>query len=182
MEPMKKPEEKIQEYEQITQKMEQDILKLQEWKEHAQKISIDFEEYKQIAAKENQRIIQNANTSLIEKIIPVVENFERALQYFQTNQINSEMKMVVKGVEMIYQSFIQVLESEGLKPIPAEVGTQFNPYEHEVVEKKETNEFEEYAIIEVVEKGYLFHSKILKPARVKIAIPVQQEPTKTTEE
>lgn len=174
---MKHPEEKIQEYEEVTRKMEQDILKLQEWKEHAQKISIDFEEYKQVAVKEKQRITQNANASLIEKLIPVATNFERALGYFQGNNLSKEMSMVVKGVEMIYLSFIQVLEGEGLKGISAEVGAPFDPFEHEVMEKVETDEFHEYSIIEVVEKGYRFQGTILKPARVKIAIPIQVEKT-----
>jgi len=78
--------------------------------------------------------------------------------------------MMTKGVEMIFQSLKATLENEGLEEIPTRVGELFDPFAHEVVDKVQDVSLPENAIVEVVEAGYRFQKKVLKPSRVTVAV------------
>ena len=130
---------------------------------YAKRLKASFENFKREAAEEKQRIIKNANEYLIGKIITVLDDFDRA---FENKDGGTAF---VEGVEKIYKKLLRVLESEGLVVINPE-GGKFDPFEHEAFEKVESEDHEEYAILEVVEKGYKFHGKVLKPAKVKVAV------------
>jgi len=139
-----------------------------ELENYARRLKAEFENYKQLVAKEKQQIIKSATEYMIEKLIPIVDDFERALKNLNLDDLN-KLKNFAKGVEMIYKSLIRLLENEGVKVIESN-GKKFDPFEHEAVEKIETDEFDEYTVIEEIEKGYKIHSKVIKPAKVKVAI------------
>jgi molecular chaperone GrpE len=139
-----------------------------ELESYSKKLKAEFENYKQLVVKEKQQIIKNATEYMIEKLIPIVDNFERALKNVNFDDLES-LKSLIKGVEMIYKSLLKLLENEGVKIIESN-GKKFDPFEHEAVEKIETDEVDEFTIIEEIEKGYKLHSKVLKPAKVKVAI------------
>jgi len=69
---------------------------------------------------------------------------------------------------LIYKKLLNTLEKEGLSKI--QVGETFDPFEYEAVERVETDDVEEYTVLEVLESGYKFHGKVLKPAKVKVAV------------
>jgi len=91
--------------------------------------------------------------------------------------------MIIKGVQMIYQSFINTLESEGLRKIDATPGEKYDPFEQEIADKVPSADKEEHTILEVVENGYKFNEKVLKPVRVKVTVlPGEDDSSKKTGE
>lgn len=147
-----------------------EIERLKEIERYAVSLKYDFESFKQISAKEKQRIINSSNESFVEKLIPVLSNFERALKYIKVENPSDELKRIVKGVEMIYSSLYVALENEGLKEICVETGKPFDPFDHEVSNKIETCEYPEDSVIDVVENGFKFKGKVIKPAKVVVAV------------
>jgi len=162
--------EKIkEELEELKRENEELKKRNRELEDYAKRLKASFENYKREVVEEKKRIIKNANEYLVGKITQVLDDFDRAFKIAE----NSEG--FVEGMKKIYKKLINILESEGLDVINPEK-EMFDPFEHEAFEKVESNEHEEYSIVEVVEKGYKFHGKVLKPAKVKVAIkPAKEE-------
>lgn len=152
--------------------------KYNELENYTRRLKAEFENYKQLVAKEKQQIIKGATEYLIEKLIPIVDDFERALKSLNLNDMNN-LRNFAKGVEMIYRSLFRLLENEGVRIIESN-GKKFDPFEHEAVEKVETDEFDEYTVIEEIERGYKIHSRVVKPAKVKVSIkPMKKSEVET---
>ncbi|MCD6449899.1 MAG: nucleotide exchange factor GrpE [Thermotogaceae bacterium] len=140
-----------------------------ELEDYAKRQKAAFENYKREVIEEKKRIIKNANEYLVDKITQVLDDFDRAFKMKE----NSEG--FIEGMKKIYKKLVNILENEGLSVINPEA-SMFNPFEHEAFEKVESDEHEEYSIVEVIEKGYKFHGKVLKPAKVKVAVkPAKKE-------
>ncbi|PLV56953.1 nucleotide exchange factor GrpE [Thermotoga sp. SG1] len=154
----------------LSQECEELKEKYRELEEYAKRLKAEYENYREEVAREKRELIKNANEYLISKLIPILDDFERAL-----NQKDHE-KSFYDGVKLIYKKLLNTLEKEGLSKI--QVGETFDPFEHEAVERVETDDVEEYTILEVLESGYKFHGKVLKPAKVKVAV----KPRKKDEE
>lgn len=132
---------------------------------HLKELKAQFENFKKDSLKEREMILRNANEYLLAKLIPVLDDMERA---FSIAQEVGSYEDFYKGMKMIHRKLWKILNDEGFFKI--EVGQKFDPFEHEAVEKVETREKEEYDILEVVENGYKYHTKVLKPAKVKVAV------------
>ena len=144
------------------EKIEKLEKRCKELEEYAKRLKARFENYKMEVAQEKQMIIKNANEYLVGRLIPILDDLDRALKSAQPT------KSFVEGIEKIYKKLIKTLEKEGLTVLEPE--GKFDPFEHEAFEKVETSEHEEYEILEVLEKGYKYHGKVLKPAKVKVAV------------
>lgn len=143
-------------------KLEELEKRLKEMEEYAKRLKAEYENFREEVAREKQEIIKNASEYIVSKLIPILDDFERALKHAKNDET------FVKGVEIIYKRLMNTLENEGLSRI--EIGEKFNPFEHEAVEKIETEDVEEYTILEKIENGYKFHGRVIKPAKVKVAI------------
>ncbi len=132
---------------------------------HLKELKAQFENFKKDSLKEREMILKNANEYLLAKLIPVLDDMDRA---FSIAQEVGSYEDFYKGMKMIHRKLWKILNDEGFFRI--EVGQKFDPFEHEAVEKVETGEKEEYDILEVVENGYKYHTKVLKPAKVKVAV------------
>jgi len=128
----------------------------------AQRLKADFINFRKRTAKEKMGIGIQAKIELICEILPVLDNFERALN------IESEDEEFKKGVEMIYKQLINTLRQKGLTKIAAK-GEEFDHRYHEAVCQVEDTEQESGIIIEEIEKGYIFEERIVRPAKVKVA-------------
>ena len=158
-----KKDELVKKCEEFEKKIEEMEKRIKELEDYAKRLKAQYENYKKEAAEEKQKIIKNANEYLVSKIIPVLDDFERALKSVD------EENAFVEGMRKIHKKLVSILESEGLSVIDPE-GGKFDPFEHEAFEKVETEEHEEYSVLEVIEKGYRFHRKVIKPAKVKVAV------------
>lgn len=125
----------------------------------------DFDNFRRRTMKEKEELGQYASMKLIEQLLPVVDNFERAIA---ATGANKDFDSLAKGVEMIFKQLAQVLEQEGLKPMTT-VGEVFNPDFHQAIMQVESDEYEEGVVVEEVQKGYMMKDKVLRPAMVKVS-------------
>lgn len=125
------------------------------------RLQAEFENYKKRSAKEQREFMEYANENLVINLLDVIDSFESALK--SNNEVLEK-----DGVERIYRQFYNILEKEGLSYIDA-IGKEFNHYEHEAVSIVETNEYPEHTVIEELQKGYKFKSKVIRPSMVKVA-------------
>lgn len=125
----------------------------------------DFDNFRRRTLKEKEELAQYATAKLVGQLLPVLDNFQRALQ---TSGDASQSDSFAKGVDMIYRQLFQVLEAEGLKPMEP-VGQSFDPEHHQAIMQVETDEFEEGTVVEVMQPGYWLKDKVIRPAMVKVS-------------
>jgi len=122
----------------------------------------EFDNARKRAAKEQQDFRDFAMADAIRSLLPVVDNFERALQ------AKSETADFRAGVELIYKQLRDVLTKLGVQPIEAK-GQQFDPHVHEAIEMVETLDAADHEVLEEWQRGYKFKDRLLRPAMVKVA-------------
>jgi molecular chaperone GrpE len=125
----------------------------------------DFDNFRRRSRLEKEDFAKYASAKLLEQLIPVVDNFERALG---ASRESKDYEALLKGVDMIFRQLDQVLVSEGLTPMNA-VGQPFNPEFHQAIMQVESEEHEEGIVLEEIQKGYLLKDKVLRPAMVKVS-------------
>lgn len=125
----------------------------------------DFDNFRRRTQKEKEDLAQYASMKLIGQLLPVVDNFERAVAAASANQ---DFEALAKGVDMIFRQLEQTLQQEGLKAMDA-VGEPFNPEFHQAIMTVESDEHEEGIIVEEVQKGYILKERVLRPAMVKVS-------------
>jgi len=102
--------------------------------------------------------------SLLSDLLPVLDNFERALQVEATSE---EAASIVKGIEMVYRSLIEAIEKEGLQVIKAE-GEPFDPNIHQAVMQEQDSEKETGVVLRELQKGYILKDRVLRPSMVSV--------------
>ena len=102
--------------------------------------------------------------SLLSDLLPVLDNFERALQVETTSE---ETASIIKGIEMVYRSLLEATEKEGLQVIKAE-GEQFDPNIHQAVMQEQDSEKETGVVLRELQKGYILKDRVLRPAMVSV--------------
>jgi len=122
----------------------------------------EFENARRRAAKEQQDFRDFAMADAIKSLLPVVDNFERALQS------KSEAADFRAGVELIYKQLRDVLTKLGVQPIAAK-GEQFDPHVHEAIEMVETRDAADHEVLEEWQRGYKYKDRLLRPAMVRVA-------------
>lgn len=129
------------------------------------RVQADFDNFRRRSRQEKEEFAKYASSKLIEQLLPILDNFERALE---TGKDTKDLESLLKGIDMIFRLLSQVLEQEGLKPIEA-VGQPFNPEYHQAIMTVESAEHDEGIVIEEIQKGYNLKDKILRPTMVKVS-------------
>jgi len=140
-------------------------LQAEEHQQRLLRVQADYDNFRRRTRQEKEELYKYAASDLLEKLLPVLDNFDRALA---TAQGGSDYDALLKGIDMIFRQFQQVLEQTGLTSMEA-VGQPFNPEYHEAVMKVEDEEHEEGIVLEELQKGYMFKDKVLRPAMVKVS-------------
>jgi len=138
--------------------------------EHWQRLlrtTADFDNFKKRAAREKQDAIKFANESVMQKIIPVLDNFEMALAATQNTSAEG-VKSLQDGVAMIHSQLKSALTDAGLEEVDA-TGKPFDPNLHEAVSQQESAEVAEGNVLQQLRKGYRFRERLLRPATVIVA-------------
>ena len=138
-----------------------------EMKSRYVRLQADFANFKKRTATEKQQISEVVKMDVLQNILPVIDNFERALQVPQ-DSLSDELKSFVDGYTMIYKQLMTVLEKEGVTKIDA-VGKPFDPNYHQAVMRVPSDEYDNDVVVEVLQEGYLLGDKTLRPAMVKVA-------------
>lgn len=105
-----------------------------------------------------------ASSSLLQKLLPVIDNFERAIE---SSKQTDNLEMLQQGIDMVYRQLMDALKEEGAVPIEA-VGQPFDPYYHQAVMQEENDEYESGIISGEFQKGYQLKDKVIRPAMVKV--------------
>jgi molecular chaperone GrpE len=130
------------------------------------RVQADFDNFRRRTRLEKEDFAKYASLKLIEQLLPVVDNFERALS---SSKDTKDFEALVKGLDMTFRQLDQLLAQEGLTPIEA-VGQPFNPEFHQAIMQVESEEHEEGIVVEVIQKGYLLKDKVIRPAMVKVSV------------
>ena len=131
------------------------------------RLTADFDNYKKRAAREKQEAIRYANEGLLEKLVPVLDNFDAALSAVQTSASDNAQSLQT-GVNMIFQQLKKVLTDSGLEEVDA-TGQKFDPNLHEAVSQQETSDVPEGEVVQQLRKGYKLRDRLLRPATVVVA-------------
>ncbi len=140
---------------------------LQEAKEKMLRLHADFDNFRKRTNKEKEEWFQYASLNILEKILPVIDNLERALS--SLNQQSEETQNLFAGILMTYRQLLEVLQKEGLEAITP-VGQIFDPTVHEAIMQVPVEDGQEdNQVVEELRRGYRFKDKVIRPSLVKVA-------------
>ena len=134
-----------------------------ELNERIVRLTADFDNFRKRAQREKDEARQFANQGLLEKLLPVLDNFEMAL-----TAVKDADPSVRDGVQMILDQLLGVLKESGVAPVDA-MGHPFDPNLHEALSQEETTEVEEGTVVQQVQRGYKLNDRLVRPARVVVA-------------
>ena len=144
----------------------QDALKqrIEELEDRVKRQMAEFENFRKRTEKEKTMMFETGAKSVIEKILPVVDNFERGLAAVSEEEKDGAF---AQGMEMIYKQLMTELDNMQVKPIPA-VGEEFNPDFHNAVMQVESDEFESGVIAQELQKGYTYRDSVVRHSMVAV--------------
>jgi len=133
--------------------------------ENFKRLAAEFDNFRKRTVKEKEGIYVNATTDIIESFLPVIDNMELANQNVHKSQ---EIDDVLKGFELVYRQFNDVLEKIGVEPIEC-LDQDFDPEIHNAVMHTEDDKYQENKVIEEFQKGYTYKGKVIRHSMVKVA-------------
>src|SRR6266403_4492808 len=138
---------------------------LDRFRDLALRSQADFENYKKRSAREKEEAIKYANSSLLEKLIAIVDNFELGLE---AARAEGEKSPVFSGMSMVLKQLMDFLADSGLQPIDA-TGRKFDPNLHEAIAHEPSAEFPEGVVIRQTRRGYRMKDRLLRPSSVVVS-------------
>lgn len=126
----------------------------------------DFENAKKRLTRERDDFVRFSQEKLIRELLPVLDNFERALSHGVGTSQDASAKAVVTGIQMVFKQLEEILKSQGLKRVKT-VGEIFDPHQHEAVAYV-SSPGKENEITDEVEAGYFLHDRLLRAAKVRV--------------
>lgn len=144
----------------------QDALKekVEELEDRVKRQMAEFENFRKRTEKEKTAMFETGAKSVIEKMLPVVDNFERGLASVPEEEKDGA---IAQGMQMIYKQLMTELENLDVKPIPA-VGEEFNPEFHNAVMQTQSEEFESGVIAQELQKGYTYRDSVVRHSMVAV--------------
>jgi len=158
-------EEAREELEKLREELEKAGAQAAEYLDGWQRTQAEFSNYKKRQEVERAQMIALANAALLYKLLPIVDDFERAIA---TLPVNLSKLTWCEGVLLIKHKLGAILESEGVKPIETE-GQMFDPRYHEAVTYEEVSGYDDGQIVGEVQRGYILGERVLRPALVRVA-------------
>jgi len=136
------------------------------------RVSAEFENYKKRAAREMNDFRKFANESFVKAMLPVVDNLDRAIE--SSSDDDHSNSSVVEGVNMTLKEILKIFEQFGVKPFES-LGKTFDPALHQAVMQEESDDHPEKTILNELEKGYMMHDRLLRPAMVVVSKKTDSE-------
>jgi len=138
---------------------------LQRFRDLALRSQADFENFRKRAAREKEDAVKFANAAFLERLIPILDNFELGLNAARTGAENSPILM---GMDMVAKQLNDFLLGSGVEPVNGE-GQPFNPNLHEAVAQEESADVPEGSIVRQLRRGYKLRERLLRPATVVVS-------------
>ena len=154
--PLTKEEVKAAKKKAKAEKKDKAKEKIEELEDRVKRQMAEFDNFRKRTEKEKSQMFEIGVKSVIEKILPVVDNFERGLQ---TAAPEGEAAAFMEGMNMVYKQLMTELEGIGVKAIEA-IGTEFNPEFHNAVMQVESEEYESGIVAQELQKGYMYHDTV----------------------
>jgi molecular chaperone GrpE len=149
----------------LEQKIEDLTEKAADWQDKYIRLSAEFDNYRKRTLKEKSDLIRIANEDLLKDILPVVDDFERGIDFVDKSQ---DLEALRTGIHLIYNKFAEFLKQEGLKEIPSKEQV-FDLDFHEALTKiPAPNEELKGKVVDVIEKGYTLNDKVIRYAKVVV--------------
>ena len=127
----------------------------------------ELQNYKKRKDEEVNRILKYSDEDLILELLPIIDNFERAIKLDDQN-LNDELSKFLEGFKMIYTSILNLLNKYEVIEIES-LGKEFDPTYHQAVITDDIEEYDNNSVIEVLQKGYMYKDKVIRPAMVKVS-------------
>lgn len=140
---------------------------LQEWKERCMRVTADFENFKRREEKARLQVARYAQGEFITGFLPILDNFERALQQKKQEEIPADLQSWFTGIVLIDKELQKYFNALGLQEIKET--QEFDPTLHEAVMTVQSSEVPTGNIVAVLQKGYRFKDSVIRPAKVSIA-------------
>jgi molecular chaperone GrpE len=138
---------------------------LDRFRDLALRSQADFENYKKRAAREKEEAVKYANSALLDRLMPVVDNFELGLEAARGE---GESSPVFSGMSMVLKQLMDFLTEQGLQPIDA-TGQKFDPNLHEAIAHEPSEQFPEGVVIRQTRRGYRMKDRLLRPSSVVVS-------------
>ena len=149
-------------------------------KDSLKRAQADLINYRKRTEEERQTLIKYGNERLLVKILPILDEFNMALNHSQSDETQSAW---FDGIRLIHRKLQSIIESEGVTSIDAK-GESFDPLEHEAIAQQESDEHEENQVIGIIQQGYKLHGRVLRPTQVVVSKkpnPTEESQTRTEE-
>ncbi len=156
--------------EKITQ-LETEVLEL---KDKLLRKAAEFENYKRRTENDQMNLLTYAAELFIQKLLPVVDDFERSLQHIEDAQ---DIDAIKQGINLIYDKLMKVFQEQGIKKIDS-VGKHFDVNYHEALMQRTDDSVESHTVLDEIEKGYTYNDKVIRHAKVIVS----EEKSSTAEE
>ena len=176
-EEIKEEQAKEKEESKAEEKIAQLENEIAELKDKVLRKAAEFENYKRRTENDQLNLLTYAAESFIQKLLPVVDDFERSMQHINDAQ---EVDAIKQGLKLIYDKFMKVLDDQGVKKMET-VGQPFNVEFHDALLQKPDDSVEPHTVLEEIEKGYMYKDKVIRHAKVIVSEDKEPETQKDSE-
>jgi molecular chaperone GrpE len=136
-----------------------------EYLDHLRRLQAEFDNYRKRVQRDSEELRLRAAEVVVESLLPVIDNMARALDAAARH----EEGQLIAGLELVAGQLRGTLEGHGLDEVEVDAGTPFDPNVHEAVLTQPSDEYDEGMVLQVLERGYLLHGRLLRPARVIVS-------------
>jgi len=149
----------------ITEEIHREVMRERdEYLDSLQRLQAEFDNFRRRVQRDSEKQLQRGSSQVIEELLPVLDNFERAMQAAAEH----DEKLLTSGVELVYNQLRDILKKRGLCEIEAE-GTAFDPNRHEAVLCQPSDRHDDGTVMQVLEKGYHLDDEVVRPSKVIVS-------------
>lgn len=147
---------------------------LTQYKDQLLRKAAEFENYKKRIENDSANLVRYANEDLIEKLLPVIDDFDRSFNALKNlkntlgESVSVESDSIIKGIELIYNKFKRILELQDVKPLDV-LGKPFDPTLHDALMMMPSADHPPHTVIQEVERGYTLHDRVIRHAKVIVS-------------
>ena len=134
--------------------------------ERLARLTAEYQNSRRRLEADKEQSLQFANSSLIQSLIPVIDNFERALAVDPTK---SDAASILKGLQVVHDQWLDVLKRQNVEIIAPEPGSPFDPKQHQALIHDNSDKYKEPTVTQLLVKGYALHGRTLRPASVAVS-------------
>lgn len=150
--------------------LDADLRRLQEERdalfEQVARVTADFKNAQKRLEAEKQQAIQFANTKVIAALLPVIDNFERAMEQ---DPAKTDAAAILKGLRIVYDQMMTALRQQQVEVIAPQAGEAFDPNQHQALMQQPSDQYTEPTVTMLMQKGYAMHGRVLRPAQVAVS-------------